>query len=63
MLDDGGHVVEDQLHLAAEHVGDRGRGAPVWTCCILVPDIIMNISPDRCTEVPLPDDAMFTCPD
>jgi len=25
-------------------------------------DIIMNISPDRCTEVPLPDDAMFTLP-
>ena len=29
MLDDRGHVVEDHLHLAAEHVGDRRRGAAI----------------------------------
>ena len=29
MLDDGGHVVEDHLDLAAEHVGDRGCSAAI----------------------------------
>jgi len=32
------------------------------TCCILAPVIDMNISPERCTEVPLPDEARFTLP-
>src|SRR4026208_759703 len=31
-------------------------------CCLLAPRIAQNHSPDRCTEVPLPDDAMFTLP-
>src|SRR5260370_6730198 len=37
-----------------------GAALRYGTCCILLPDIAMNISPDRCTDVPLPDDAMFT---
>jgi len=32
------------------------------TWVILAPVISMNNSPDMCTEVPLPDDAMLTLP-
>ncbi len=32
------------------------------TCVIFTPVIAMNNSPDRCTDVPLPDDAMLTLP-
>src|SRR4029453_15419183 len=39
-----------------------GAAPRYGTCCIFVPVIAMNISPDRCTEVPLPDDAKFTLP-
>ena len=39
-----------------------GAAPRYGTCCILMPVIAMNISPDRCTEVPLPDEAMFTLP-
>ena len=32
------------------------------TCVIFTPVIAMNNSADRCTEVPLPDDARLTLP-
>jgi hypothetical protein len=59
VLDDRGHVVRRSPALAAEHVGDRGRSHG-RARCILVPVMAMNISPDRCTEMPLPDDARLT---
>ena len=39
-----------------------GAAPRYGTCCILTSAIAMNISPDRCTEVPLPEDARFTLP-
>src|SRR3954470_24909795 len=37
--------------------------APLYgMCVILQPVIIMKSSPDMCTEVPLPDDAMLILP-
>ena len=37
--------------------------APLYgTCSIWQPVIDLNSSPERCTEVPLPDDAMLILP-
>ena len=37
--------------------------APLYgTCSMLQPVIDLNSSPERCTEVPLPDDAMLILP-
>ena len=32
------------------------------TCCISIPVIALNNSPDMCTDVPLPEEAMLTLP-
>src|SRR5262249_57437498 len=32
------------------------------TCCMLMPVIALNNSPDMCTDVPLPDEAMLILP-
>jgi len=49
--------------MAAEQIGDRGvRRRDTAHAASWCPIIAMNISPDRCTDVPLPDDAMFTLP-
>ncbi len=47
----------------AQQIGQRRRASrDTARAAIFTPVIAMNSSPDRCTEVPLPDDAMLTLP-
>ena len=42
--------------------GKTGPAPLYGTCVILMPVINMNNSPDRCTDVPLPEEARMTLP-
>ena len=53
-----GMLSKDDLHLAAEHVGDRrARRRDRARAAIPRPVSAMNISPERRAEVPLPEEA------
>src|SRR5689334_20592977 len=42
--------------------GSAGPAPLNGTCSMLQPVIVLKSSPERCTDVPLPEDAMFTFP-